>query len=130
MQGQFPQHFMFASLLLALGCSPDVSQEASREVERVRSALVSTDHRDLETRGPSHGVFSVSWEWRFVTVKPAASYREALMRSLGSDFRCREERRRVSCSRMLPGDRLVLDVRANPFQGDTLVKARLTMSAD
>lgn len=130
LQPQSPKRLMFTGLLLALACSTDVSDDVGREVERVRGALVPSDHRDLETQGPSNGVFSVSWEWRFVTAQPAASYRASLMRSLDSTFRCQEERRRVTCSRTLPGDRLVFDVRANPFHGDTLVKARLTMSAD
>jgi len=130
MQPQSPKRLMFTGLLLALACAPDVSGDVGREVERVRSALVPSDRRELEMQGPTQGVFSVSWEWRFVTAEPAASYRTALMRSLDSAFKCRDERRRVTCSRTLPGDRLVLDVRATPFQGDTLVKASLTMLAD
>jgi len=130
MQSQFPTYLVFTSLVLALGCSPEVSVEVAREVERVSRALVPSDRRELETHGPAQRLFSVAWQWRFVTAQPAASYRAGLMRSLNSLFQCREERRRVICSRMLPGDRLVLDVRANPYLGETLVKANLTMSAD
>jgi hypothetical protein len=118
------------TLFLLLACTKEVSPDVQREVESVRSAIQPSDARELKTNGPQQGIFSVSWEWRFVTSEPAARYRAQLIRALEPSFRCQEERRRVLCSRTLPGDKLLLDVRANPYRGDTLVKAHLNMSAD
>ena len=118
------------TLLLLLACTREVSREGEREVESARGAIMRSDARELETNGPQQGIFSVSWEWRFVTSQAAAPYRTELMHALQPAFRCQEDRRRVLCSRTLPGDKLSLDVRANPSRDDTLVKARLTMSAD
>ena len=118
------------ALALIFACAPKLSSAPARELQRVKLALLPAQATEVSLLGPTREWFALAWDFRFVTPQPAAAYRQSLMQALLPDYKCREERRRVRCSRTLPGDRLALDVRANPYMDKTLIRARLIMSAD